>query len=103
MPLASSPSPTSNRWPMLIKAGTAGLSGPKRSGDDRAEMRRRDRLRRRIARVPLKLMARMENESQIARRVAANQRAAVHHRGELLQPLRELDVDRRPYGCSEMC
>ncbi len=25
---SSSPSPTSNRWPMLMNAGTAGFSGP---------------------------------------------------------------------------
>ena len=25
---SSSPSPTSKRWPMLMKAGTAGFSGP---------------------------------------------------------------------------
>ena len=34
----------------------------------------------------------MEDEPEIARRVGADERAAIHHAGEVFQALRELDV-----------
>src|SRR3954471_10468873 len=49
-------------------------------------------LRRRISGVPLVLMTRMEDKSQIARGVTANERSAIHYCGHLFQALRKLDV-----------
>lgn len=62
-------------------------------------MGRGDRLRRRVAGVPLILVARVQDETKIAGGVAADQRASIHDAGNSLQPLRELDVvDRRVDG-----
>ena len=55
------------------------IARTQRAGDDRTEMRRGDRLRRGIAGVPLILMPRVQDEPEIARRVTADQRAAIHH------------------------
>ena len=65
---------------------------PQRARDDRADVRRRHGLRRRVTCVPLVLVPRMENEPKVARCVAANQRAAVHHAGDPFQTGGKLDV-----------
>ena len=68
------------------------IERPERARDDRAEVRRGHRLRRRVAGVPLILMPRVQDEPEIARLIAANQRPAIHHLREMLEALRELDV-----------
>ena len=68
------------------------IARAERPRDDRAQVRRRDRLRRRVAGVPLVLMTRVQDESEITGRVRANQRAAIHHVRDTLQTLRDLDV-----------
>ena len=83
--------------------GHGGVHRPERAGDDGADVRRGDGLRRRVAGVPLVLMARMQNEAEVARRVGADQRGAVHDLRDLFQALREFDVvhggvDRRERG-----
>ena len=45
-------------------------------------MRRGDGLRRRVAGVPVILMARVQDEAEVAGGVGADQRAAVHDRGD---------------------
>ena len=68
---SSSPSPTSKRWPMSMNAGTAGFARPERARDDRAEVRRGHGLRRRVAGVPVILMPRVQDEAEVAGRVAS--------------------------------
>ena len=74
------------------KGRHGGVAGPERPGNDRADVGRGDRLRGRVARVPLVLMARMLNETEIARSIGADQRGAVHHAGDVLQAGGELDT-----------
>jgi len=50
--------------------------------------------------VPLILMPGMKDESQIARRVAADQRAAIHHAGDALQPAEMSSLVNRLFGTS---
>src|SRR5437899_1022564 len=61
-----------------------GIERPERAGDHRAEMRRGDRLRRGVAGVPLILVARVEDKTQVARRVGADQRASIHYARHVL-------------------
>ncbi len=69
-----------------------GIPRPQRSRHDRAEVRHRDRLRRHVPGVPVILMARVEDEPEIRGLKRANERAAIHHARDALQPLRDLDV-----------
>src|SRR5205814_2047717 len=55
--------------PDVDERGDGGVQGPQCARDDRANMRRRHRLRRSISGVPLILMPGVENESQVARGV----------------------------------
>ena len=73
------------------------VEGPQRLGDHRADVRGRRALRRSVTGVPLILMPRMEDKAEIARGVGADQGAAIHHPGQFLQALGELDSidDRR--------
>ena len=61
-----------------------------RAGDDGAQVRRRDRLRRRIAGMPLILVPRVQDETQVAGGVGADQRAAIHHSGQFSRPCENL-------------
>src|SRR5207253_10458004 len=74
------------------EGGDGRIARAKSSGDNRADMRRGDGLRRRIAGVPLVLMARMQNEAEIAGGVGTNQRRAIHHAGDFFAALRQLAV-----------
>ena len=65
-------------------------------GDPRADVRRGHRLRRDVAGVPVVLVPRVEDVPQVGDDVRADQRAPVHHLGDVLQPLRDLDVVDRP-------
>ena len=65
---------------------------PQCLGHDRADVRDRQRLRRNVSRVPVKLMPRMQDEAEIRGLERANQRSAVHHLRDALEPLRDLDV-----------
>src|SRR5438132_4076540 len=56
-----------------------------RSGDDRTEVRRGGGLRRGVTGVPLVLVPRVKDESQITGGVASNQSAAVDDARDLLQ------------------
>ena len=67
----------------------------KRAGDHRADVRGGDGLRRRVAGVPLVLVARVQNEPEVAGLVGADERAAIHHRANFLEPLGQLDVIHR--------
>src|SRR5207249_5091806 len=53
--------------------------------DDRAEVWRGHGLRRRITGVPLVLVPRVKNETQVARSVTADQCSPIHHAADLLQ------------------
>ena len=73
------------------------IERPERAGHPRADVRRRDRLRRHVARVPIKLVPRVQNKSEVRRLHAADQRPAIHHVREMFQPCREthtIDVRR---------
>ena len=69
-----------------------GVARAERAGDDRAEVRRGDRLRRRVARVPMVLVPRVEDEAEIACPVGADERPAIDDGAQALEPCRELDV-----------
>ena len=77
---------------MLMKAGIAGIARPERARHDGADVRRRNRLRRRVSRVPLVLMPGMQDEAEVAGGVAADDRAAIDDATDALEALRELDV-----------
>ena len=77
---------------MLMNAGMAGIVRPAHPGDPRAEVRRGHGLRRDVAGVPVVLVPRVQDVPQVGDDVRADQRAAVHHLGDVLQPLRDLDV-----------
>ena len=49
-------------------------------------------LRRHVAGVPVILMARVQDVAEIGRLERADDRAAIHHAGDALEPLRDLDV-----------
>src|SRR6185369_14491666 len=66
-----------------------------RARNDRAKMRRSDRLWRCVAGVPLVLMAGVQNKTEVTRGVRTNERAAVHDCRGLLQALGEFDVVHR--------
>ena len=51
----------------------------KRARNHRTDVRGGDGLRRRVAGVPLLLVARMQNEPEVAGLVGADERAAIHH------------------------
>src|SRR5207248_1593782 len=65
------------------------ITRPERSRDHRTDMRRGHRLRWRITCVPLVLVTRVQNETQVAGGIRADQRRAVHHPRNLFQSLRE--------------
>ena len=71
------------------------IAGAERPSNHGPDVRRGDCLRRSVAGVPVILMSRMQHESQIAGGVRANQARSVHHRRDVLQPLRNLDVIHR--------
>ena len=69
---------------------------PERLRDHRSEVRHRHRLRRNVARVPVVLMPRMEDEAEVRGHERPDHRAAIHHAPDLLQPFGETDaVNRR--------
>ncbi len=78
--------------PDVDERGHGRVARAKRTGDNGADVGSRNRLRGRVAGVPLVLMARVEDEAEIARGIAADQRPAVHHPGEALQTLGEADA-----------
>ena len=91
--LSSSDSPLpSSRWPMLMNAGITGLTRPQHAGHPRADVRRGHGLRRHVAGVPVVLMPRVQDVAQVGQHVRADERAAVHHVGDVLQALADLDV-----------
>src|SRR5439155_15562586 len=63
-----------------------------RAGDDGADVRRGYGLGRCVSGVPLILMARVKNETEVPGRVTANQGSAVHHARNFFQPGGEFDV-----------
>ena len=77
---------------MLMNGGMAGLLRPEHAGHPRADVRAGDRLRRHVAGVPVVLVPRVQDVAQVGQHVRADQRAAVHHLGDVLQALRDLDV-----------
>ena len=64
-----------------------GVLRPQCARHHTSDVRAGDRLRRGVSRVPVELMPRMENETQIAGRVSPDEGAAIHHLGHLLQSL----------------
>jgi hypothetical protein len=76
----------------IDERGNCGISGAERAGDDGANVRRSDGLRRSVTGVPLILVARMENESEIAGGVRADECGAIHHAGDVFQALSEFNV-----------
>ena len=63
------------------------MPGPERACEKRAHVRHQQRLRRGVSGVPVILMLGVQNLAQVADAVGANQRAAVHHLGDLFQAL----------------
>ena len=74
---------------------------PERSGNDRTDVRHRNRLRRDVAGVPVILMARVQDVSEIRRLERSDDRATVHHTGDALEPLGDLDVVNRGIDAGE--
>ena len=85
------------------EGGNVRIARPERARDHRAHVRRGHGLRRRVAGVPVKLMARMQDEAQIADAVRADERAAVHDLGDALQARGDLDVVDRRVDRRETC
>ena len=69
-----------------------GTFRPQRARDHRPDVRHRHRLRRNVAGMPVILMARVQDEPKIRGHERADDGAPVDHAGDVLQPLRELDV-----------
>ena len=72
-----------------------GVLWAKGTGHHRPDVRTCDRLRWRVAGMPVKLMPRVEDESQITRRISTDQGAAIHHLSHLLQPLTQANTIHR--------
>src|ERR1039458_730239 len=70
--------------PNVDESRHGGVSGAEGPCDHRADVGRGNRLGRSVAGVPLVLMARMQNETEIARRVRPDQCGAVHHARDVL-------------------
>ena len=66
-----------------------------RMGDPRADVGRSHGERRLIAGVPVVLVARVQDVYEIGTYLGANQRAAIHHLGHVLESLTNLDVIHR--------
>ena len=73
---------------MSMNGGHRRVARPEHAGHPRPDVRRGDRLRRHVAGVPVVLMPRVQDVAQVRLHVRADQRAAVHHLGDVLQPLR---------------
>ena len=78
-----------------------GVSRAKRAGDHRADMWGGHGKRRRVAGVPMVLVARVENEAEVAGLVGADQRTSIHHVADFFQALGQLDVVNRSIDCRE--
>ena len=91
-----------------------GVSRAKRAGDHRADMWGGHGKRRRVAGVPMVLVARVENEAEVAGLgrgvvrlrelaglVGADQRASIHHVADFFQALGQLNVVNRSIDCRE--
>ena len=65
-----------------------GIARPEHAGHPRADVRRGDGLRRHVAGVPVVLVPRVEDVAQVGLHVRADERAAVHHLGDVLQARR---------------
>ena len=63
--------------------------------DPRTEMRRSHRLRRLVACVPVELMPRVQNIPEVCHDMRTNERAAIHHLPDFLQPFGKLDAVQR--------
>ncbi len=63
------------------------IARPEGFGDEPAEMRRGHALRRHVARVPVELVPRVQDEAEILRHRRADERAAIHDTRHLLQSL----------------
>ena len=75
---------------MATNAGMSALRGSVR--DHRPDVRHRHRLRRDVAGVPVILVPRVQDEAEIRGHEGSNHRALVDDAGDVLEPLRELDV-----------
>ena len=77
---------------MLMNGGITGIERTQHAGHPGADVRRRHRLRRHVARVPVILMPRVQDVAQVGQHVRPDQRRPIHHAGNVLQPLANLDV-----------
>ena len=69
-----------------------GIARAERARDHRPDVRHRHRLRRDVAGVPVILVPRVQDEPEIRGHERADHRALVDDAGDVLEPLRELDV-----------
>src|SRR5947209_7906472 len=69
-----------------------GIERTQSAGDNRAEMRRSHCLWRRVAGMPLVLMAGVEDEAEVAGGIGADQGAAIHDGSDFFETLSEFDV-----------
>ena len=72
------------------EGGDVGVLGPKGSTDERPHMRHRNTLRRLIAGMPMILMARVQNEAEVADAVRAKEDSSIENPGRLLEALGHL-------------
>jgi hypothetical protein len=70
----------------------SGILRTERSRNHRSDVRHCHRLRRNVAGVPVILVARVENVSEIGRLESSDDRAAIHDACDTLETLRDLDV-----------
>src|SRR4030095_811066 len=74
----------------IDESGHVRILRPKSSGNERTQMRHGHRLRRLIARMPMELVSRMQNENKVSHAVASDQRPAIHDAGKPFPPLRQV-------------
>ena len=67
--------------------GNRRIPRSERSRYHRAQVRHRERLRRHVAGVPVVLMPRVENESEVRGLKCPDERAAIDHAGDALETL----------------
>ena len=75
---------------MSMKAGTSGCRGPRVRAIDGAEVRGGDGLRRHVAGMPVILVARVEDEAEVAGLEGLDERAVVHDLGDVGHPFGDL-------------
>ena len=68
------------------------ISRAKCAGDDRTDVRRGDSLRRRIAGVPLILVAGVKDKAKVSGGIGADERSPVHYACDVFEALGEFDI-----------